>query len=548
MSIILDLRRTNLVNKCDPHPINDPPELLKFYPRGGYWVAYLKEAIARTDDGFTQVSVFRDGEPLTENTDYTVDNEASTITLIGPNTDINNVIAIYKGTGSIIWAEDVNELQVAAQVLATNALDKNGDTMAGNLNMGGNNITNPGTVDGVDISSHNHAGGQGGLIGTAGLESGAVTSSVLADNSVITSKIANSSVTDAKIESVSVNKVIGLNNLYANRYLTNLESGLENVVCTENPTTSVTATIQRPAVVIDTYRDSSGNWRRLYSDGWIEMGGLSSINSGSYADINLSPIVMLDNKYTIIAPGTTISNKTVNGFRITNNSSSGICNWEVKGIVSGTQSTILFEQYNIGNGSNTVNTLFTKVLTTNTNLEIVLAGACGYSKTPDSVIFNGGGILRCIKMFSSGQTIQVKSINSAHNYTYAGYSTGIGILMLCNDNIILAVGGGGVIDNYGGPVYRNTGGSGYSGGAFVISGGSTTAQTTNGYSYNGDLGNFRGTGTANGGMAIYDIIAYSEAYGGNGHIHSDYISSTTAISGSESTGNFGNAYVKIIAY
>lgn len=547
MSIILDLKRTNLVNKCDPHQIDN--EILKFYLREGNVTAYLKEAIAEVNDVFSQVSVFRNGTELIENTDYTVDNEASTITLIGPNSQsTNNVTATYTGTGSIIWAEDVNELQTAAQVLATNALDKNGDTMSGNLNMGGNNITNPGTVDGVDISTHNHSNGQGGLIGTAGLESGAVTSSVLADNSVITSKITDSSVTDAKIESVSVNKVIGLNNLYANRYLTNLENGLANVVCTENPTTSTTTTIQRPAVVIDTYRDSSGNWRRLYSDGWVEMGGIPSINSGSYVDIVLSPIVMLDTNYTIVAPGTTISNKTMNGFRMTNNSSSGICNWEIRGVASGTQSTVLFEQYNITNGSNVVNTLFTKTLTSNTNLEIVLAGACGYWLEGSFSKILGGGIIRCTKTFSTNQTIRVVEINNAQGRIIQGYSVGIGLGIYCDDVAILAVGGGGLFE-YTSSKWYFIGGSGYNGGVGSQNG-HTSYVTKNGYTITGTSGNFTGNnGVANGGSHTYSSFSiYANAYGGNGYIHSDYTSSTTATSGSETTGNFGNAYVKIIAY
>jgi hypothetical protein len=574
MSIILDLKRTNLVNKCDPHQIDN--EVLKFYLREGNVTAYLKEAIAEVNDVFSQVSVFRNGTELIQNTDYTVDNNASTITLIGPDSQsTNNVTATYTGTGSIIWTEDVNELQTAAQVLATNALDKNGDTMAGNLNMGGNNITNPGTVDGVDISSHNHAGGQGGLIGTAGLESGAVTSSVLADNSVITSKIENLAVTDAKIESISFNKVLGLSGQFANRYLTNLETGLENVVCTENPTTTRTATIQKPIVIIDAYKNSSdGTWYKLYSNGWIEMGGIKYVGTDSSASVTFpNNIILTDTSYHIIlTPGVNSNatggsvggpvwyrpdSKATSGFTIINDLQAGDICWEVKGIVTGTSSRILYRNdeimYNIS--GNTVNELYTYICSGNDKLHMELAGSTclmsGWTTTYADT--DGGGIIHCTATFSIGDRISVKALcsstslvaNVTRDKTFNYYGP-VSVGIYRNDSPILIAAAGALAINPRGAHDIWVGGSGYTGGLAENRNGQIGVDLYNGLSWDGSFGQSAvdsaniasGTGVSHTNQSGDTIL--QAAWGGIGYVASGYTNSYTS-----SSKNHQNAYVKL---
>lgn len=118
--------------------------------------------------------------------------------------------ATYKGVGSIVWAEDVVSLQQATSVIDTETLYKDGSVvMTGNLNLGNYNINNVnninvnGTVDGVDVSSHNHSGGQGGLIETNSIVNSAITTSKIADGAVTNDKISN--VDGSKINNTSIN-------------------------------------------------------------------------------------------------------------------------------------------------------------------------------------------------------------------------------------------------------------------------------------------------------------------------------------------------------
>lgn len=67
--------------------------------------------------------------------------------------------AKYLPGGSIIWAEDINHLTDAVTAIDNNALYKDGSiTMTGNLNMGGRNIINSGTINNINLSTHQHLG------------------------------------------------------------------------------------------------------------------------------------------------------------------------------------------------------------------------------------------------------------------------------------------------------------------------------------------------------------------------------------------------------
>lgn len=67
--------------------------------------------------------------------------------------------AKYLPGGSIIWAEDINHLTDAVKAVDNNALYKDGSIMmTGNLNMGGRNIINSGTINNINLSTHQHLG------------------------------------------------------------------------------------------------------------------------------------------------------------------------------------------------------------------------------------------------------------------------------------------------------------------------------------------------------------------------------------------------------
>ena len=65
---------------------------------------------------------------------------------------------------------------------------------------------------------------------------------------------------------------------FANTSLTNLTSGLSNVICTSTPSTYTTASNSKPAVVVQNYRNGA-SWYRVWSDGWCEQGGI--VDNGS---------------------------------------------------------------------------------------------------------------------------------------------------------------------------------------------------------------------------------------------------------------------------
>ena len=67
-------------------------------------------------------------------------------------------------------------------------------------------------------------------------------------------------------------EVYGMITQKANVELTNLTNGLANVICTTAPTKTSSASVQKPAVVIENYVNGT-SWYRVWSDGWIEQGG-----------------------------------------------------------------------------------------------------------------------------------------------------------------------------------------------------------------------------------------------------------------------------------
>lgn len=193
---ITNLNFRKLVNKHEKE--NDP----KAYTItvNGDLKSYLPEAISEEN---STLLITSNGNPLTEDQDYTVDYTAAVVTF--SEMPLSPVVATYYGIGSIIWAEDVIEVQDAIKTINTNAINKNGDTLAGELNVNGFNISNVSTINGINLWNHNHENGDGALIPSGGIE----------NNAIITSKIKDLNVTNEKLSSKENNSIaaVSTNNI-----------------------------------------------------------------------------------------------------------------------------------------------------------------------------------------------------------------------------------------------------------------------------------------------------------------------------------------------
>lgn len=146
--------------------------------------------------------------------EYTVNATSAVITFNnGYNPIGKNLICEYTGGGSIIWVEDVVDLQNIITNMDRNTVYVDGSNfMTGDLKMGEGtsenpykNIVNVNLVDGIDVSAHNHTGNtNGSLIPTAGIENGAIVESKVATNAITNSKISNSSITNDKIRTETI--------------------------------------------------------------------------------------------------------------------------------------------------------------------------------------------------------------------------------------------------------------------------------------------------------------------------------------------------------
>ena len=189
----LDFRK--VVDKTAPHDISG--EILNIRDKK----AYLLEAIEYSDGSYAPVTIFDcNNNELSQGNDYVLTEDAALITFQDSYQPVATPYrANYRGVGSIIWAHDVRELQDVVTDINNSALNKNGDTLQGPLNVNNNNILNVNTINDIPLWTHNHANGQGSLIPASGLENNAVT----------TAKIADSNVTDNKIDTMSRSKLVG---------------------------------------------------------------------------------------------------------------------------------------------------------------------------------------------------------------------------------------------------------------------------------------------------------------------------------------------------
>ena len=203
------------------------------------WYVILNECIYNNDISDFKITYTLNEQEiiLVKDDDYTLDTTSAVVVFkqyLDPH-NLNNLTAKYTGGGSIVWAEDVTDLQKVVKVMDTNTVYTNGNNyMTGDLYLGTgtqanpyHNIKNVNTVDGIKLSTHNHTGNQNGaLIPAQGIENNAIVESKIATNAVTNSKINTGSVTNDKVAE---------NTLTANKFSSiMIGSGLKRVSTTIN--------------------------------------------------------------------------------------------------------------------------------------------------------------------------------------------------------------------------------------------------------------------------------------------------------------------------
>lgn len=226
----VDSFRQNIVNKrSDPEYVDLTEKLTNFRVAAitnnqvTQWYTILNECIYDNDiSNFSSVSYMSGDqvEYLTLDTDYFLNVTSSLITFkenLNPQ-EYTNLTANYKGGGSIIWVEDVTDLQKVITVMDTNAVYTNGSNpMIDDLYLGSGTPENPyhdiknvNLVDGIKVRRHNHTGIQssgldagkdyGAQIPTAGIENNAITEDKIRSSAVTNSKLSANAVSNAKIQ------------------------------------------------------------------------------------------------------------------------------------------------------------------------------------------------------------------------------------------------------------------------------------------------------------------------------------------------------------
>ena len=130
-------------------------------------------------------------------------------------------------------------------------------------------------------------------------------------------RIEAEAVKSSNLKTINNNSLIGSGNITIN-------SGPITSLCTSNASTTSTATSSKPAVVVQNYRNGK-NWYRVWSDGWIEQGGMNSKDNTTvnllkpFQNTNYGILYALDygtgspawNEYT---SGKTNNNRTTTSF------------------------------------------------------------------------------------------------------------------------------------------------------------------------------------------------------------------------------------------
>lgn len=212
----------------------------------------LNECIYNEDLTDFKIYYMLDGQE-TIITDYTVNTASAVITFDdGYNPKNKNLICQYRGGGSIVWAEDVTDLQTIVTNMDKNTVYIDGSNfMIGDLKMGEGTSDNPyksivnvDLVDGIDVSAHNHTGNtNGSLIPTAGIENGAIVENKLANGAVTNSKIYTAAVTNDKVRT---------DTLTADKFnSTMIGNGLKRIAANSVPNSILQTNIDNSSIVFN---------------------------------------------------------------------------------------------------------------------------------------------------------------------------------------------------------------------------------------------------------------------------------------------------------
>ena len=192
--------------------------------------AYLNESIYdASEDNF--LGIFTDDIGSTAYSgSYTVDYESAVITFADPVTQA--LYAKYYGGGSIIWANDINNLNDSVKIIDNNAVYSDGSVvMQGNLNLNTHALTNVTTLNNININTHKHNETDGtpqidtdgitdlavtneklstkeddgiAAVGTINIQDKAVTNNEIADNTILNTKLKDNTIQFSKFNSINV--------------------------------------------------------------------------------------------------------------------------------------------------------------------------------------------------------------------------------------------------------------------------------------------------------------------------------------------------------
>lgn len=160
MSVQIKKFRT-VVNKHIKFNKMNPPEKLNVVSSDTGSYAYLSECVADNNPAnFQGLKETLEGEFILpgENT-YTIDYNSALIAFSDRYTIPSTLYAYYWGGGSVIWAEDVTDLQEACNTIHSNALYKDGSVaLEGDLNLNGHQLRNVTTINSINLGTHKHLG------------------------------------------------------------------------------------------------------------------------------------------------------------------------------------------------------------------------------------------------------------------------------------------------------------------------------------------------------------------------------------------------------
>ena len=251
---------------------------------------------------------------------FTVDYESSVITFENPVTE--SLYAKYYGGGSIIWADDINNLNDAVKIIDNNAVYSDGSVlMQGNLNLNTHALTNVTTVNNIDINTHKHNGIDGtpqietdgiadlaitneklstkeddgiAAVGTINIQNDAVTNAEIADNTIQNIKLKDNTIQNGKIKDSTIENAKLKDNTIENSKLKDNTIGfsklnsndiLINIFTVMYPVGSVYITTSSTCPI----SNYIGTWE-LVSSGRVLQGSDSNHNAGTTIEAGLPNI------------------------------------------------------------------------------------------------------------------------------------------------------------------------------------------------------------------------------------------------------------------